>query len=57
MNLDSTQKHRYAHLGLPDENFSEKPECQKGPEKRPNLLFKARKKPNIVCGIAIPWSQ
>jgi len=44
--------------GLPDENFNKKSNNpKKRPEKGQTYCSKARKKPNFICGIAIPLSQ
>jgi len=41
--------------GLPDESFNKNPyNAEKRPEKGQTDCLKARKKPNIICGIAIP---
>jgi len=44
--------------GLPHENFNKKPSSpEKRPEKGQSDCLKAGKKPNFICGIAIPLSQ
>ena len=44
--------------GLPDENYNEKPNsAKKRPEKSQTNWLKARKKPNFICGVALPLSQ
>jgi len=44
--------------GLPEENFNKKPNnAKKRSKKGQTHCSKARKKPNLFCGIAIPLSQ
>jgi len=43
---------------LPDENLNKNPKNAKTrTEKGQTACLKARKKPNFICGIAIPLSQ
>jgi len=44
--------------GLPDDNCNKKPNnAKKRPERGQAHCLKARKKPNFICGIAIPLKQ
>jgi len=43
--------------GLQDDNFNKKPNSAKKRPDKGQTDWKARKKSNFVCGIALPFSQ